>query len=316
MLRYLSPLVAALAASAAGPNYELSGRMVPRSGAYVSLFGSTVPFSASTLADLDGRFHFKKLEPGMYTLSIYSRRRGEARRTVEVGPASADAKGRVALTLQLKDSDFVFSTALRRHVVSARQLAIPEAAKREYRDAQKDLSRYNVDSAVKRLEHAVDLAPQFSAAWNNLGTIAYQTRQYDRAEECFRTAVDQDPQSYEALVNLGGVLVTVRKLDEAMDYNLKAVLARPNDALANAQLGMTYFSLGQYDLAVKYLEHTRHIDPANFSYPQLLLFQIYSRRGERDAAAEALEDFLARHPDWPQAAKMRETITGLRASSH
>src|ERR1700687_4682823 len=107
MLRYLSPLVAALAASAAGPNYELSGRMVPRSGAYVSLFGSTVPFSANTLADLDGRFHFKKLEPGMYPLSIFSRRLGEARRTVEVGPASADAKGRVGLPLQLKDSDFV-----------------------------------------------------------------------------------------------------------------------------------------------------------------------------------------------------------------
>jgi len=316
MLRFLLPLLVALAASAAGPDYELSGRLVPRSGASVSLFGSTVPFAATTLADLDGRFHFKKLAPGMYTVSIFSRRRGEARRTVEVGPSTADSKGRVPLILQLKDSDFVFSTSLRRHVVSARQLAIPPAAFREYQDAQKDLSKYNVDSAVRRLEHAVDLAPQFSAAWNNLGTIAYQTRKYDRAEECFRMAVEQDPQSYEALVNLGGVLVTLRKLDEAMDYNLKAVLTRPNDALANAQLGITYFSVGQFDLAVKYLERTRQIDPANFSYPQLLLFQIYSRRGQQDAAAEALEDFLARHPDWPQAAKMRETITGLRAASH
>jgi tetratricopeptide (TPR) repeat protein len=316
MLRVLLPLLAALAASAAGPVYELSGRLVPRSGAFVSLYGSTVPFSANTLADVDGRFHFKKLEPGMYTVSIFSRRRGEARRTVEVGPSTADPRGRVSLTLQLKDSDFVFSNALRRHVVSARQLAIPEAAWREYRDAQKDLSKYNVDSAVKRLEHAVDLAPQFSAAWNNLGTIAYQTRKYDRAEECFRMAVEQDPQSYEALVNLGGVLVTLRKLDEAMDYNLKAVLTRPNDALANAQLGITYFSVGQFDLAVKYLERTRQIDPANFSYPQLLLFQIYSRRGQKDDAAGALEDFLARHPDWPQAAKLRETINVLRAASH
>ncbi len=315
MLRFLLPLLAAMAASAAGPVYELSGKLVPRSGASVSLFGSTTPFSAQTFA-LDGSFHFKKLAPGMYTLAIFSRRRGEARRTIEIGPSTADAKGRVSLTLDLKDSDFVLSPSLRRHVVSARQLTIPERALREYREAQKDLSKYNVDSAVSRLQHAVAMAPQFSAAWNNLGTIAYQTRKYDRAEECFRMAIQQDPQSYEALVNLGGVLVTLRKLDEAMDYNLKAVLARPNDPLANAQLGITYFSLGQWDLAVKYLELTRQIDPANFSYPQLLLFQIYSRRGQRDQAAEALQDFLARHPDWPQADQMRETISGLRASSH
>ncbi|PWT99306.1 MAG: hypothetical protein C5B51_27460 [Terriglobia bacterium] len=316
MLRVLLPLLAASAAWAADPGFELSGRLVPRSGASVSLFGSTVPFSAYTLANVDGSFHFKKLEPGMYTLSVFIRRRGETRRTIEIGPGTANSKGRVAVTLQLKDSDFVYATSLRRHIVSARQLAIPESALRSYRDAQKDLSRYDVDSAVKHLERAVDLAPQFSAAWNNLGTIAYQGRKYDRAEECFRMAVQQDPQSYEALVNLGGVLVTLRKLDEALDYNLKAVLARPNDALANAQLGFTYFSVGQYDLAVKYLEHTRELDPANFSYPQLLLFQIYSRRGQRDQAAQMLEDFLTRHPDWPQADKMRETIAGLRAPSH
>jgi uncharacterized protein HemY len=99
-----------------------------------------------------------------------------------------------------------------------------------------------------------------------------------------------------------------------MEYNLKAVLQRPNDALANAQLGMSYFMLGRYDLASKYLERTREIDPANMTYPQLMLFQIHVRRGERGAAASDLEDFLARHPDWPQAVKVRETIAGLRAA--
>jgi len=72
-------------------------------------------------------------------------------------------------------------------------------------------------------------------------TIAYQTRKFDRAEECFRQALDLNPAAFEPLVNLGGVLVTMHKLDEAADYNLRAVLARPNDALANSQLGQTYF---------------------------------------------------------------------------
>jgi tetratricopeptide (TPR) repeat protein len=149
-------------------------------------------------------------------------------------------------------------------------------------------------------------------AWNELGTIAYQTRKFDRAEECFRQALQQDPRAFEPLVNLGGVLVTVHKLDESADYNLQAVLTRPNDALANSQLGLTYFELARMDLAQKYLERTRQIDPAHFSHPQLLLAEIHLRHGERREAAAVLDEFLKYHPGWPQAAKMRETIAELR----
>jgi len=169
-----------------------------------------------------------------------------------------------------------------------------------------------VESAVKRLEHAVELAPQFVDAWNNLGTIAYQSQQYERAEKCFRTALEQDPRAYEPLVNLGGVLINTHKLDEALMYNEDAVLLRPNDALANSQLGLTFFVVGNFDLAVKYLEIARRIDPAHFSHPQLVLAEIHLRRGENREAADALEDFLLHHPDFPTADKIRESIAKLR----
>jgi tetratricopeptide (TPR) repeat protein len=315
MGRYVVLLAMCVAAFGAEPaEYELSGRIVPAMSARVSLFGTSAPFSSTTLSDFTGHFRFKKLRPGLYTVAIFSKRRGEARRTVEIGPALADAKGRISLSLELKDADFVFASTLKRHLVSAQQLSVPGAAVRDYDEAQKDLGRNDSDAAVKRLEHAVDLAPQFSAAWNSLGVIAYQTRKFDRAEECFRKAVQADPALYEALVNLGGVTLTLHKFDEAMNYNLRAVLERPNDGLANAQLGLTYYALGQLDLAVKYLERARQIDPASFTLPQLSLFEIHYRRGERSAAAGDLEDFLQHHPDWAQAAKMRETIASLRAA--
>jgi tetratricopeptide (TPR) repeat protein len=316
MIRAWLLLVPAVAALAAEPVvYELDGRIMPRLGAYVSLYGVASPYTASTLADVAGRFRFKKLEPGSYTLSIFSRRRGVARKTIDIGPSGADRKRRVALTLRLQDSDFEMASLMHSNLVSLRQLAVPGSASHEYREAQKDLSKHDPDAAIKRLEHAVDLAPQFAAAWNTLGVIAYQTQKYGRAEECFREAVEQDPQSFEALVNLGGVLLTENKLDEAMEYNLKAVLARPNDALANSQLGMTYFALAQDDLAVKYVQRARDLDPGHFSYPQLVLFQIHLRHGENQAAAGDLEDFLKYHPDSSNAAKFRDTIAKLRASS-
>jgi tetratricopeptide (TPR) repeat protein len=279
----------------------------------VSLFGATAPFQAETESDTDGRYRFRNLRAGTYTIAIYVPGRGEARQTAEVGPGTADAQRRVTLDLQFKESDYVLNDAVRRrNSVSTRQLAIPDAALREYQEAVKDLEKHEVDSAVKRLEHAVELAPQFADAWNNLGTIAYQSQQYERAEKCFRGAMEQDPRAFEPLVNLGGVLINNHKLDEALMYNQDAVLLRPNDALANSQLGLTYFVVGNFDLAVKYLEIARRIDPAHFSHPQLVLAEIHLRRGENREAADALEDFLRHHPDFPTADKIREGIAKLR----
>lgn len=300
-----------LAAFAAEPLYELSGRVPVEGRISVSLFGATTPFSEFTWADGNGNFSFKKLRPGAYTVGVFVPVLGEARQTIEIGPGTADRRRRVFLDLRLKDSDFV-PDALRRHAVSTRQLAIPDKARRDYEDAQKDLAKHEVDSAIARLQRAVEVAPQFAAAWNNLGTIAYQTQKFDRAEEYFRKALEQEPEAYEPLVNLGGVLVTVHRLDEALDYNIRAVLTRGNDALANAQLGQTYFQIGNFDLALKYLERARQLDPSHFSHPQLFLAEIHLRRGERRAASADLEDFLSHHPDWPQAVKMRETIAELR----
>jgi tetratricopeptide (TPR) repeat protein len=169
-----------------------------------------------------------------------------------------------------------------------------------------------VEGAVSHLERAVEIAPQYSIAWNNLGTIAYQSRRFTDAERYFRRSLEQDRTAFEPLVNLGGVLLTVGNLDEALEYNVGAVLARPNDALANSQLGMTYFAVGSLNLAEKYLEIAKRLDPGHFSHPQLTLAAIHVRRHESAKAVAELEDFLQRHPDSPRAAELRETITRMR----
>jgi len=104
------------------------------------------------------------------------------------------------------------------------------------------------------------------------------------------------------MVNLGGVLLNLGKPDQALQLNLYAVLRRPTDALANSQLGMSYFLTRKPDLAEKYLTTTKQLDPAHFSHPQLLLSEIHLQRNEHTAAIEELEDFLRRHPDSPEAA--------------
>ncbi len=129
--------------------YELNGRIVPASPAAVSLFGAATPFHAETLADAQGRFRFRKLDPGSYTVAILIPGHGERRQTIDLGPGTADARGRVAVTIQAADSSMVSHEVLRdRATVSTRQLSIPASARREYEQAQKKLARHDVAAAV------------------------------------------------------------------------------------------------------------------------------------------------------------------------
>jgi Tfp pilus assembly protein PilF len=298
-------LVATTCAQAA--DFELIGHLQPEQPLPVYLQGATTPFNATTEADLNGRFHFRMLLAGAYVLMV-----GGLQRTVEVGPSLADSRGRVRVTFDLRgaDAEPIFD---RKASVSVRELSIPKEARREYADAQKALERRDVSAAVAHLKRALDLAPQFSAAWNHLGTIAYQTGQYVEAEADFRKALEADPDAYAPLVNLGGVLINLTKWDEALECNRRAALKSPNDALANSQLGMAYFYSGKLDAAEKYLRAAKQIDPAHFSHPQLLLAEIHLRRNEPEAAAGELEDLLQRHPDLPNASQIREEVARLRA---
>ena len=78
---------------------------------------------------LDGSFKFKKIPHGVYTLSVFLARRGEIRRTINVGPSLADERGRVYVEIR-PDRANIDTTAL--NFVSARELAVPEKARKEY----------------------------------------------------------------------------------------------------------------------------------------------------------------------------------------
>lgn len=298
-----------LALALAAQLFTLEGKLVPPSRGAITIHSAASPFASSTLANVDGTFRFEKLEAGTYSLIVLMRRRGELRMTVSVGPGTAYKRGRVRVEVPVTGDNLNRQPAA---LVSARDLAVPEKARKAYADAARKLARKDIMGATRELERAVEIAPQFAAAWNHLGTIAYQTRHFEEAEKYFRTALDANPEMYEPLVNLGGVLVTTRNFDEAWKVNVEAVLARPNDALAHSQLGITYLYLNKLDLAEKHLLESLSIDPGHFSHPQIHLAEVYLRRKDSAKAAEQIEDFIRRHPDDRTVPALQEALKKWR----
>lgn len=300
MLLALPALVAAAPA-----RYTLEGELSPPHPAVVGIHGVDTPYSNSAALYAGSKFRFANLEPGTYTIAVTVPRLGEFRQTQAVGPGTADSKRRVRVVIYCNAARV---SKTDEHTVSIAAISIPKGAIKAYEEAQRSQRRGDGDSAIGHLTRAVTLAPGFSAAWNNLGTLAYQQRRYPEAEANFRRALKADAGAYEPKVNLGGVLLNLGRPDEALAFNAECVKLRPKDALANSQLGMTYFQKGEFAPAERFLLEARRLDPAHFSQPQLTLAEIYVRQGRTEEARAEWTRFLRYHPDDPKAGEIRRRL--------
>jgi Tfp pilus assembly protein PilF len=310
-------LLAADRNAAPGTNLELQGKITGAASLRslrVNLFGVETPYVESAEVNRSGEFRFHALAPGNYTVAVIRKNLGEVRRTVVVSAAVADPSGVVHATIPYTSSEAAANP--NGGVVSVHQLSVPANASAKYTEAQKRLAMHDPEGAIRILEEAVAIAPQFATAWNALGVIAFQAGDYARAETLFRKSLAAEPGAFEPLVNLGGVLLKQSALKKdaaitALPFNQRAVHDRPEDALANAQLGMNYFKLDQFDQAEQYLLAAKRLDPAHFSQPQVFLADIYARRGNRSAAIKELEDVLALRPDGPLSDSIRHNLAQL-----
>jgi tetratricopeptide (TPR) repeat protein len=305
-----------VASRANGDLYQLEGTLRQEDGKVlhgsrltVWLCSTTSPFSTQALVDLAGHFKIKDVPPGEYTVNITVPHRGEFIQSIEIGPSFADGKRRVV-------KEFLFRrrrSGSDSHSVSMVTLSVPHEALSEYHKARNCLSKRDTEGALLHLNKAVEIAPQFAAAWNNLGTIAFQTKDMEKAEACFREALRQDPSSIPSLINLGGVLLSRGKTDEALEINKLAVQLRPDNALAQSQLGQNYFAVDKYEEAEYHLKRARALDQSHFTWPQLVLADIYQRRHDFPSLVRELEEFLRFHPDTTKAADVRRLLRYARS---
>ncbi len=311
-------LVMACAAAAADQQrrvFQLRGQIVDSDGKLIRdpeplvfLHGGTLPYSGQARVGLDGKFKFQKLLQGSYVLIVAVPGQGEMRQTVDIGPTLADKKGAIREVIKFTP----VSSPDGAEVVQKSQLIVPRKAQEALQRSLESLGKNDVQGAKKHLQIALDLAPHYAGAWNQLGVIAYQTGDFPAAEGHFRRALQEDPGAYPALVNLGGALLALGKDVEALEINQKAVKRAPEDALAQSQLGKSYFNLRDFEKAETHLRQAKALDPRHFSSPQLALADLYLIQGRHEERIRELEEYLKYHPDGHFAERVRTLLEKAR----
>ncbi len=290
-------ITAASVSHAAQDLYQLEGKVCQESGKpfrvpapIIYLTSAAEPYYAETLANLSGHFKIRDVPAGSYTLTISVPPYGRMKMSLDVGPSFADRNGCVVKEVLFHRQEVI-------SVASVAELSVPESARQEYLKARQRLNKQDIDGAIAELKKVIAMAPRYADALNDLGTISFQSKQFKAAEDYFQEALKQDPDSYQSLLNLGGTLLSEGKLQEALELNQRAAKKRPNDPLAQSQLGQNYFQLGQLDLAEHHLNLACSIEPSHYTYPQLVLADIYHHRHDYVSVVRELQRFLSLHPD-------------------
>jgi Flp pilus assembly protein TadD len=138
---------------------------------------------------------------------------------------------------------------------------------------------------------------------NNVGTALLAQGQIEAAIAEFRRAVEVDPQYAAAYRNLGYALDQHGQLEAAVAAYRQALALEPQ-VTAHNNLGVLYDRQGQYAQAIQEFERALTLDPGNATVQQNLANAQRSQglRQERTARIAEAQQAVAARPQDPRAA--------------
>src|SRR5580698_8051811 len=118
-----------------------------------------------------------------------------------------------------------------------------------------------IPNAILLYQAMLAIRPDHAPALINLGTIHYNQRDYERAEQLYRQATIADPEYALAFFDLGNVLDEMQRLPEATESYQKAVALVPQYADAHYNLALAYERQGQRRRALRHWLAYVRLDP-------------------------------------------------------
>ena len=261
---------------------------------------------STVYTDEQGRFQFTGLTPALYEIVIEpdGNRFEKARARVEVFPGAPSI---ININLVEKKGPESKSGS---KIISAGELdsAIPSKAKKEFQRASELAASGQTDEAIIHLRKAIEIYPQYLMAHNDLGAQLLAQEKLDEAAADFRQAIEIDPKAFNPRLNLGIVLVQQKHYGPALAMLHEALSLKSDSPAAILYDGLARQGLKDLDGAERQLLLAHNLGGSQFAVALFHLGQIYSDKGDRQRAREALEEYLREQPNGPEASDARRLL--------
>ena len=290
-----------------GPN------SAPLGGVAVFLEDLTRARIGQTISSTDGRYRFNRIIAGTYYIVARpntSEFRGAVHRVELIDTSRAGTASSVERV------DFNLEAAPRRTDTIGTLFAqdIPPAASAKFDRALDSLSKKNTAQAVKDLDEALKIFPNYFLASQQLGLIYVETEQYQKAIPPLVKAIEINGKAGASYLALGIASLKLGRADLALDALQRARSLDEKSFRAHLYLGIALLELNRLDQAETALKTSYQLGgPAKASTAHLYLASIYSKRGQNRQAIAELEGYLRETPKATNAASIREAIASLKA---
>jgi len=131
----------------------------------------------------------------------------------------------------------------------------------------------------------------------SLADQLYKKREYHKSRVVYREAIGLDPTCVQAYLAVGDSYGEEERFEDAVNFWMKLITAVPEQAhLVIDRLKNTLFALGRFGDIVEICQTILEHSPKNLEARRALA-EFHQKKGDLDAAAEALEQVLEDQPD-------------------
>ncbi len=201
--------------------------------------------------------------------------------------------------------------------ISLTSMAAPKEARSAFEKGRKAGNERKFDEAVRELEKAVAIYPQYAGAWSLLGEIHRLQNQFEPAKKDYAQALAVDPKFVSPYFGLATMAVVENRWADAARITDQLIalnaFAYPMAYFFNAAAN---YNLGKLDAAEQSARKFLQMDTGH-TRPDiaLLLGNILAGKRRYAEAAQLFRDFLAARPDAPNAEQVRKELQRLEGLS-
>ena len=280
--------------------------------------------------DSVGNFEFRNLTPGTHWVVVNIEGFEPVRQSVDLYPNMAVGTANIFLNklppaprpkltgVDAADPDIVDISQMKEN--------FPKKATQNFEKAIEEKQKGQPERAIKLLEEAVQIAPTFYHAHNNLGVLYQSAKRYKDAEKEFRRARELNMKSGEPLTNLGSLLIELadsRKadgeevvgqlLDDALDALEQAVKLNPRSPIAYYYLGTANYKSSFYEEAEAALTKALELD-SSLNTVRLMLANVYLKQSKWQEVVQTLDAYLQENPKASDRASVEATRARIQKS--
>ncbi|HEX8984965.1 MAG TPA: tetratricopeptide repeat protein, partial [Bryobacteraceae bacterium] len=197
-------------------------------------------------------------------------------------------------------------------------LSVPRSARKPWAQALKELNARNWTGAETSLRTVVAKAPDFASAWAALGGVYQNQNKPAEARTALGRAIELEPKRLPPYLSLTTVQIALKDWEAAVRTSDALIQADTEHDYLGAYLAnaVARYQKQDFDGALGRMNELVELDKQHsISRADYVLGVILEARGDLDAAARHLRQYVDEHPRAPDAAAARERIANLSKES-